>query len=414
MVRWPGVIALVFVLTIGTGMVLGTPAVASDLDGQRTASAAGTEATQFDGAPNTAATEREGLLATPEEFSRTTHRLTVYPNGSIKWTNRHTRSLDNESEQAAYETFADEFNSEETELYTQFRETASQLTGLGADATGRSMNASNFERRAYVAETGDSGFTLGTQGVVEMSFMWSNFTEQSSEQLRIGDVFANGLSLGSDRRLVIEASDELQFVEVDPDPDSTSRSNLTTSETIIWSGEREFGPYRPLVRLALSSPGPTTPSSTDTTAPPTTTANAPGGAGGGRSLSLWVPIGVVVLIVTGGAGGVWYLLRRSPPSHAESTASGTTETATEPEPVEPEALLSDADRVKSLLEDHGGRMRQSAIVEATDWSKSKVSMLLSEMEDDDEITKLRVGRENIVSLPGHEPDAAASPFEDGE
>jgi hypothetical protein len=41
-------------------------------------------------------------------------------------------------------------------------------------------------------------------------------------------------------------------------------------------------------------------------------------------------------------------------------------------------------------------------------------MLLSDMEEAERISKLRVGRENIVSLTGHEPDAAGSPFEDEE
>jgi len=68
--------------------------------------------------------------------------------------------------------------------------------------------------------------------------------------------------------------------------------------------------------------------------------------------------------------------------------------------------------VVTLLEENGGRMKQVNIVEETGWSKSKVSMLLSDMEDEGEISKLRVGRENIISLDGHEPEAAGSPFED--
>lgn len=73
---------------------------------------------------------------------------------------------------------------------------------------------------------------------------------------------------------------------------------------------------------------------------------------------------------------------------------------------------TDSDVVVDLLEANDGRMRQAAIVEETEWSKSKVSMVLSEMEDDGAISKLRVGRENIVSLSGNEPDAAGSPFDD--
>jgi uncharacterized membrane protein len=58
-------------------------------------------------------------------------------------------------------------------------------------------------------------------------------------------------------------------------------------------------------------------------------------------------------------------------------------------------------------------MKQVNIVEETGWSKSKVSMLLSDMEEEEGIiSKLRVGRENVISLRGHEPDAAKSPFDD--
>jgi len=39
-------------------------------------------------------------------------------------------------------------------------------------------------------------------------------------------------------------------------------------------------------------------------------------------------------------------------------------------------------------------------------------MLLSDMEDEGQISKLRLGRENIISLAGQEPEAAGSPFED--
>lgn len=408
MVRWPGVIAIVFVLAFGTVAVLGTPAGADGVEQRHDTSVAEPEVAQLDMQANAADTAGTELIAAPQDFVSTTHRLTVYANGSVRWTDRHTRPLENESERDAYETYAAEFNSEETELYTQFRETAGQLTARGTEATGRQMNASNFDRRAYVAETGESGFTLGTQGVVEMSFTWSNFTERSGQQLRIGDIFTNGLSLGPNRRLVIVTSGEVQFIEVEPAPDSMSRSNLTDSQTITWTGEREFSPYRPLIRLGPASTGTTT--STATTS--TTTTDTPGGDGD-SGLSMWLPIGAVVLIVTGGAGGIWYLLQRSPESSTEP-AKPDASAETEPAPLEPETVLSDADRVTGLLEDHGGRMRQSEIVEETDWSKSKVSMLLSDMEDDGEITKLRVGRENIVSLPGHEPDAAGSPFEDEE
>jgi hypothetical protein len=44
-------------------------------------------------------------------------------------------------------------------------------------------------------------------------------------------------------------------------------------------------------------------------------------------------------------------------------------------------------------------MRQAAIVDETGWSDAKVSQLLSAMAEDDRVEKLRLGRENLISLP---------------
>ncbi|SEV82582.1 helix-turn-helix transcriptional regulator [Natrinema salifodinae] len=74
-----------------------------------------------------------------------------------------------------------------------------------------------------------------------------------------------------------------------------------------------------------------------------------------------------------------------------------------------EEFMTDRERVRQLLQDNGGRMKQSHIVNSVDWSKAKVSRLLADLEEDDQITKLRLGRENLVCLPGHEPTASKSP-----
>lgn len=68
--------------------------------------------------------------------------------------------------------------------------------------------------------------------------------------------------------------------------------------------------------------------------------------------------------------------------------------------------LTDADRVRGLLREHGGRMKQSQIVDQTEWSKAKVSRLLSSMAEEGSIEKLSIGRENVISLA--DPDAGGS------
>jgi predicted transcriptional regulator len=106
-------------------------------------------------------------------------------------------------------------------------------------------------------------------------------------------------------------------------------------------------------------------------------------------------------------------------SATESDGPATAESPPEPDPAaEPKsqpdepAGRTDRELVLDILESNEGRMKQARIVDETGWSKSKVSMLLSEMAEEEAISKLRVGRENIISLSGNEPEAAGSPFDD--
>jgi len=78
------------------------------------------------------------------------------------------------------------------------------------------------------------------------------------------------------------------------------------------------------------------------------------------------------------------------------------------EQTEPEDTLTDQERVCSLIENNGGRMKQSAIVDSVEWSKAKVSRLLADLEEEGEITKLRLGRENLICMRGHEPPVSQS------
>lgn len=111
-------------------------------------------------------------------------------------------------------------------------------------------------------------------------------------------------------------------------------------------------------------------------------------------------LAVVVILMSGTAILLWR-------KHHAETGGTATPAAARGDAARAEQVPldapSDPDRVINLLADHGGRMHQSDIVEHTGWSKSKVSVLLSEMADDGDIDKLRLGRENIISLPGNEP-----------
>jgi len=344
-------------------------------------------------APVTAASG-DASLQTPSGFDSTTFRITIHESGSAVWAIEHRRPLANETQVDQFNTFADRFENNETELYTNFREDAQLLTQLGSDATGREMSASNFQRSASVDPA-------QSQGTVRMSFRWSNFADTSDGRVIISDVFEGGFYIADGQSMVIERADSLRYLDVRPEPATQSDpESLATSASVSWIGERFFNDSRPYVVLG----------------PPSAVQDDPDGTPAGETSSSGMfVIALAVLALGAVAVAAW----RSGAAAAilgsddddGDTATTTSESAPDPSP-EAEEFLDDSDRVVRLLEENGGRMKQVDIVERTEWSKSKVSMLLSDMEDDGEISKLRVGRENIISLAGEEPDAAGSPFDE--
>lgn len=107
-------------------------------------------------------------------------------------------------------------------------------------------------------------------------------------------------------------------------------------------------------------------------------------------------LGIVLLAVIGGA-----LVARNRLQARRTPERGETRTDTR-------NVMTDREKVRHLVKENGGRMKQSEIVDSVEWSKAKVSRLLADLETDGEITKLRLGRENLVCLPGNEPAASRS------
>ncbi|WP_338728528.1 hypothetical protein [Haladaptatus sp. DJG-WS-42] len=343
-------------------------------------------------------------VAAAQEFDRTEFTVEVFENGSARWTFAYKLTLETDEDRQQFEEYAAEFNQNETDLYRQFQNQSSALATSGEQATGRSMSVSGFSKRAEVNE-------LGNQGIVEMQFTWSNFATAESGQLVVGDVFEGGIYIGPNQSLTIKHDGPLQFTEATPQPDAVSGEDLSASESVTWFGERQFADQQPRIVLGQSGAGGSA----------TTDAGGPAESGG---LPI-VPIAAVVFLLVMAAGAFAYRSGALPllnlgdddddSGAAAGEARGTAASAAPtggPNGVSDEELLTDEDRVVSLLEERGGRMRQVNIVDETGWSKSKVSMLLSDMEDDGTISKLRMGRENIVSLSGHEPEATQSSLDD--
>ncbi|MFB6207083.1 MAG: helix-turn-helix transcriptional regulator [Haloglomus sp.] len=361
-----------------------------------------------------------------QSVDSTEFHITVYENTSARWTFIYTVTLANETERENFRAYADRFNSQKTELYANFVERARAVTRQGTNATGRQMNATEFSKRAYIPSLNDN------RGIVRMGFVWTNFAHREGDVVEMGDVFQGGFYIGPDQRLVVERGPGLRFLSADPQP-ILDEDTIAESDTVTWLGERSFVDERPQVRLVPPSESVSSPTATTTGGGIGSGPGADDGDGNGGSTFFLPLLGLGVVVLLGLGAALAYSVGALPgrgdgdegvAASADDSGGGTSggdaassaaTTGREPEPaVADEELLEDDERVMRLLEEHGGRMKQVNIVEETGWSKSKVSMLLSDMEEEDEISKLRVGRENIISKKGMEPDAAGSPFDDEE
>lgn len=336
------------------------------------------------------------------DFDQTMYEIRVFENGSARWTFQYVQTLDNESEVDTFQTYAKNFRTNETVLYRQFRSQAIDLTRTGSKVTERSMNATNFARDAYITPLDEQ------RGIVKMSFTWENFGKTQSEGVLVGDVFEGGLYMSSDQGLRFVAGSGLGFEadSVEPQPTNMSHSALSESDWILWRGPQTFSDLHPRVKFEAVDDNQAGPGSESTQEPGTDESTAPGGIPVALIIAALAGVGLVV-----GAVGWWNGYLDTEDSSPESGGSSSGPTGPN---ISEGDMVSDEDRVYQLLEENDGRMKQTAIVEGTEWSKSKVSMLLSEMEDEETIRKLQVGRENIITIPGEEPEAARSPFEDDD
>ncbi|ELZ12608.1 hypothetical protein C479_04407 [Halovivax asiaticus JCM 14624] len=65
--------------------------------------------------------------------------------------------------------------------------------------------------------------------------------------------------------------------------------------------------------------------------------------------------------------------------------------------------LADEDRVLRLLVKRGGRVDRETVIEQTGWTSERLESVVSEMEDDDQISAITVGRQRIICRRGFEP-----------
>ncbi|UPW01913.1 hypothetical protein M0R88_07400 [Halorussus gelatinilyticus] len=341
------------------------------------------------------ATNSSGANATVRET--TAIHVTLRENGDARWNITARYRLEDDNETEAFRELAAKYEDGRADT---------GLTSATFERVVERVNAS-IDRSMALREVGRSARLQhnGTVGVLSLSFTWTNFTQIADEQIVLGDAFWIGSdtwlpALDEDQTLTISVPSQYYLSSGSP-----SGGKIVNGTVLRYDGPQQF--ERGDFAITYS------PKSTETSTTTRKKGILPGGS------SLW-GIVVVFLLLTGSFGAYALAQRRdvdptpvADPSSDDSPGDDTGASAVvsrpngggeavaddgEDDEPEPE-LLSDEERVLRLLRDNDGRMKQGQIVKETNWSNAKVSQLLSKMDDNDDVDKLRIGRENLITLP---------------
>lgn len=339
------------------------------------------------------------------ENATTTFDVELQADGDADWTVRTEIPLDTAEERSGFETYAERFAAGNATAgpSIDFFRTAVELASTTAD---RNMTVTDVERSYSVDNT---------TGTLLLRFQWTAFLNTDGTGYELGDAFLSpdGTWLRS-----LEAGQEIRIYTPPGYDIQRSIEARQENDSLVITGPETFDPgefsvvYQPADDSDTETDTATATATQTDTATPTDSPTSPGTdpEQGVDELAVAL-LGLLFLVIV--VLAIWRWRGREPiatttaESETASTAGGdgsAAATAAESDggdddgEVAPE-LLADEERVETLLQQNGGRMRQADIVAETDWSDAKVSQLLSRMADEGSIEKLRLGRENVISLP---------------
>ncbi|HET7323511.1 MAG TPA: hypothetical protein VFJ06_04195 [Halococcus sp.] len=323
-----------------------------------------------------------------------TTTITIYPHpdGDARFQVSITFILNEENESAAFRALAREFESGETGFsVSTFRRAANQSSIV----TGRQMNITNVTRNATIIGENTSRTDIGK---LVLRFTWTNFAQTNGSSVAIGDVFHTTYGtwlpgLTANQTLIIKSPPQY-FIAGSPVG--------FRNGTIQFDGPRMFDPGSPAITFQSRTDNRST-QKTDN--------------GWEERPSLVSPyilgVGILILGIGIAALGVYALTLYNGTNEytiesewvkalvLDESSENTPSTDSFDDPTE-EALITDEEHIEQLLVQNNGRMKQATIVSETGWSNAKVSQLLSAMDKKDRIDKLRIGRENLISLSSDE------------
>lgn len=296
-------------------------------------------------APN-AAGSTLGSATSVSEYDTIVVRIDLAPNGTAHWHVEFRYELRDGASERAFEQATANVTNPPGEFIGRMQD------GPVAQAerkTGRTMAVRNGEVEAVTG--------VGV-GKVIYTFQWTNFAATPGENRYVVGDAISGLPFGENTQLWIEWPERFRRESVSPEPDATRENAFR------WDAPETLRPSDPTVELVAD------------------TETRPSG------LPVIPAVGAAALLLAAGVG--WYGRTRWRGEEAEP----------EPEATPADELLSDEERVLQLLEEREGRMKQQDLNDTVEWSRTKTSDVVNRMHESEQIEVFRLGRENVLALPG--------------
>ncbi len=315
--------------------------------------------------------------------------IAIDESGTANWTVTAKFPIGDEDQREAFEVIADEYMDGEEDNYLSAE--AYEIAAAELEST--------LDRPMEITDENRSIARSESVGELQLSFEWTGFAAADNHTVTIGDVFTT-----TDRPW-LSTLQENEYLRLHaPSGYAIDTSGMPVHNRTAWmNGPADLSGAELQTVFVREAMMPENGSDNDGNNDPSS-AMLPllGGAIGALGILAvmiligyfagWAPVAAAVSAIQ---RDVEEATDETVPDHSAPVA----EEIADDEEVE---LLSDEERVLALIDERGGRMKQAAIVEETDWSNAKVSQLLSEMAESGEVEKLRIGRENLISLPEYE------------
>ena len=273
--------------------------------------------------------------AESDHFPTTVFTIELIGDGTAIWTIEEKIILSSGEDRLAWDNFTGNFEEYREGISQDYEQRITEIvSGYGEDVK-RDMYPDGFEVEVYTNET-----ITATYGVTMYRFVWHGFGVPRGDAMMVGDAFSY-MSLLSGDVLIISIPEAYELNDITPKPDEIRDDHL------IWYGYRTFYDGEPAFDIEIKK-GPYS-----------------------------VYIALTTIFIAAIFAGYFILMNREEKDVFQEISNVNTK--------------SDKEIIKDILQERGGEAYQSDLVSETCFSKSKVSNLIKEMNEEGDVIKIKKG-----------------------